>query len=227
MNKNSVTTEDIVYILKHQPYKESQFLAQAWSLKYGKINVFLPKKYPPRYLYRYRVLWQEHPKLKPIELSIEHIHTLVGRNMLASYYVLEWMLTFASEGMENSHLFELFTHTLTKLEHAKTSMDIEKTLRIYERQTLAHLGYGLNASHLDTINEPFISYHPHSGYTGHNNANSFPLHIEKMQLRDILTDQYEQHDSLKIAKQWIQSIVKNLLPHHEWKCKSLYQNITF
>lgn len=224
MNNNEMN--DLVYILKHQPYKENQHIAQAWSLAHGKVSIFLPKKYPPRYLYRYRVQWKTAPKLKILEMNIEHIHTLTGRNMLASYYVLEWMLTFASDHMENSDLFYLFTHTLDALEHADSASDIEKLLRIYERQSLAHLGYGLNASHLDTLEGTYVSYHPHSGYQAHrDNSQSMPPRMTKDQLLDILTDCYELEGSLKLAKKWFQSIVKILLPHHEWKCRLLYQNI--
>lgn len=220
MNEDAV---DVLYILKHQPYKENQYLTQAWSLRHGKISLFLPKKFPPRLLYRYIVEWKETKKYAPLDMQIDYIHILSGKNMLASYYVLEWLLTFSPENIDHPKLFQVFMNTLHDLENSQTSDMIEKTLRIYERKSLELLGYGLHVSQISNLHTPYISYHPQEGYSEHSHSSDVNFHvISKAQLTDILTDQYELDDSLKVAKKWIQSIVKQLLPQHEWKCKSLY-----
>lgn len=214
---------DTAYILKYQAYMENRFMAKIISRKHGKTTIFLPKKYPPRYLYKYSITWQEDKKLKPLEIIPEHIHNLKGPSMLASYYVLEWMLTFATEHTQDFLLFDIFEETLNKLENAYLKNDIEKILRTYERKSLDYLGYGLNSTQLEFVDFPYISYDPLSGYKGHHvQESSTCICLSRKQIHDILTDNYDNSESLHIAKTFIQKIVRSLLPHHVWQCKQLY-----
>lgn len=215
---------DYLYILRHQPHREHQHWAQAFSVLHGKISLFLPKKYPPRYLYCYKVQWMPHTsRLKPIDWETHHIHLLSGPTWLASYYLLEWTLTFLPEQQAHPSIFQLLAESLTALEHYQKKEDIESVLRTYERQTLNALGYGLSLEHIVDIEAPFIHYHPTQGYHGH--AHDGPLCLPKSTLIAILSDDYSDPSVLNHSKKWFQMIVKMLLPHHNWKCKALYHKI--
>lgn len=212
--------QDYVYILKHQPYREQQHWVRAFSLLEGNITFFLPKKYPPRYLYRYEVSWEKHRSPKPTQWDIHHIHLLSGPGTLASYYLLEWIITFIPERHPHPELFRLLAEALIQLEHHQNMEDIERALRVYERRAFNALGYGLSLEHIEHIDHPYISYHPTQGYQGHDHPTETAL--PKATLAAILSDNYTQPEQLKHAKKWFQIIVHMLLPHHQWKCKALY-----
>ena len=217
--------DDIVYVLKYQAYQENYFHTIFWSQHHGKISVFLPKKLTPRYLYQYHITWKKGKSLKPLEMTIRHIHTLQGLALLSSYYVLEFMLTLTSDNNTSTGLSDILACRLAALENVSNTQELERILRIYERQSLAHLGYGLNVAHITDIKEAYICYDPHTGYSGYPIAQPSQLCLPRSTLYCILTDQYDDVLILKSAKKWFQSILALLLPQYQWKCRSLFHRL--
>ena len=214
---------DQAYILTYKEYTTHYYHAVLITKLHGKIKVSFPKYFVPQYCYLYNLQWLNTKYPKAINIQISLIHKLQNLHLLAAFYALEWLDTLSPLNMSNYGLFHMLKITLSSLELAVTNLDIEKALRIYERQSLAHLGYGLNVSHIEHLHSPYISYDPNEGYSEHEYPQGPAWQcLPRAEIYKILTDQYNDLTTLKLSKCWMRFIFKMLLPQHQWQCHSLF-----
>ena len=70
--------------------------------------------------------------------------TFTGERLFCGYYLNELILLSLHRGDPHEKLFDFYENTINQLNN---KCDVEQTLRIFEKNLLQEIGYGLNLTH--------------------------------------------------------------------------------
>jgi DNA repair protein RecO (recombination protein O) len=163
------------FILHRRPYRDSSLLVEAFTRDYGRVGLVargakrgraatagLLEPFQPLL-----ISWAgkgELPTLTNVELS-GAIVELKGDELLGAFYITELMMRLLQRHISHSELFERYAEALGQLARGGT---LEWYLRLFERDLLQELGYGLLLTHTADTGEEIqpqgrYCYHPEAG----------------------------------------------------------------
>lgn len=149
------------FILHHRPYRDSSQLLECVTVMHGRVG--LVARGSRRVASRQRALLQP---FVPVRLSwlrrgelgrLTHVealgpgHALEGQKLLGAFYVNELLLRLLARGDANAEAFSCYSRCLAQLAGAAS---LARTLRVFEFELLAALGYGLELESESATGEP-------------------------------------------------------------------------
>lgn len=173
------------YILHRRPYRDSSLLVEAFSRDYGRVGLVakgakrgrsptagLLEPFQPLL-----ISWSGKGELSTligVELS-GILPDLKGDDLLGAFYINELMMRLLQRHIPHPELYDCYARTLESL---STSGTLEWNLRLFERDLLQEIGYGLLLTHTADTGEVIqpqqqYCYHPERGailYDGFDDA---------------------------------------------------------
>ena len=163
------------YILHRKPYRDTSLLIEAFSRDYGRVGLVargtrgrrsstqaLLQPFQPRLL-----SWSGRGELQTLTASESNgvVSSLAGEAVLSGFYLNELLMRLLPRHDPHSDLYRSYSQTL-QLIH--TGLDNEWALRLFERDLLQELGYGLQLTHEYDGGAPLepsmrYCYHPEFG----------------------------------------------------------------
>lgn len=149
------------FVLHHRPYRDSSQLVECLTSIHGRVG--LVARGSRRAASRQRALLQP---FVPVRLSwlrrgelgrLTHVeaeglgYVLEGQRLLGGFYANELLLRLLARGDPNGDAFSCYSRCLAQL--AGTAA-LARTLRVFEFELLAALGYGLELENDATTGEP-------------------------------------------------------------------------
>ena len=140
------------YVLHSRPYRDTSAIVDLFTLEYGKISavsrgIRRPSSKKKALLQPFIPLhigWQGRTDLKTLTLveSTGHIGLLTGKALICALYANELLQKLLPVFDPHPKLFVYYQYLINAL----VEQDIEIPLRIFERQLLIELGYGVDFS---------------------------------------------------------------------------------
>ncbi len=142
------------YLLHRKPFRDSSLLLEVFSYDYGRIGLIARGARGARSKLRgvlqpYQSLlvsWSGRGEL-PTLTGAEAQNTgsfLQGNALISGFYLNELLMRLLVRHDPHPHLFTLYERTL---QHLVRNQDIDWALRLFERDMLQELGYGLLLTH--------------------------------------------------------------------------------
>lgn len=152
------------YLLHHYPWRETSRVAEIWSREHGRMGLVARGVRRPRSPYRgllqpfmpLLVSWSQRGELgNLVGLETAGQQTpLRGRQLMAAFYLNELALRLLPRQDPQPQLYDSYARTLEALALPGRSAP---ALRIFEKQLLASLGYGLNLERAVTVDAPVLA----------------------------------------------------------------------
>jgi len=142
----------IAYILHKRPYRDSSQIVEVFTRDYGRITLMSRgsrgvKSRSSGLLQLFRPLligWHgrgEMPFLNAIEMAEIKAPALTGKSQISAIYVNELLVYLLHKNDIHADIFDQYHACLYDL---KENSDIELVLRLFEKELLQSLGFGLN-----------------------------------------------------------------------------------
>lgn len=142
------------YIIHSRPFRDSSAILDCISAEHGLISVVARGIKRPRsrwYSYaqpfmRLHMAWIGKSELKTLtQVEANALYPkLAGVKIKLGFYINELLIRLFAEMDPHPQLFDIYDVTLTKLAQSDNPIDDEITLREFEYQLLAELGYGFD-----------------------------------------------------------------------------------
>ncbi|MEZ5564417.1 MAG: DNA repair protein RecO [Gammaproteobacteria bacterium] len=147
------------YILHARSYQETSQILEVLTVEHGRLGLVARGARRPKSPWRsvlqpflpVRLSWVGRGSLYTLRAaeSASFVAALSGLGLMAAFYLNELILNFVRRGDPHPGLFIAYSHALAEL---RGGDDPEPTLRRFELQLLAEVGYGLNLDH-DVLND--------------------------------------------------------------------------
>lgn len=200
-----------VYVLHRRAYRNTSLLVDLFSEQHGCVSVVARSARGPKSRYRGALQaftpmlasWSGKTELKTLNnLELEGApYSLSGKALLCGLYLNELLLRLMHRHDPYPRLYRLYEQTLSGL---NTVHIIEKSLRLFEKNLLNELGYGL-LLHCEAQNgaaiqdQYYYRYHPELGFMRSHEDSAQSLFSGKS-LLDFYHEELENEQSLKDAK---------------------------
>lgn len=146
-----VTTQ-AAYILHKRAYRETSQILEVFTRDYGRLSLMSRGSRSSRsktsgllQLFQPLVIsWQgrgDLPYLSSVEMANCKLPALKARSLLSAIYINELLVYLLHKNDVHEKVFDLYHAVLFALE---SSQQIEQDLRLFERDLLKYLGFGLN-----------------------------------------------------------------------------------
>lgn len=158
------------FVLHHRPYRETSMLVELFTKEHGRISVIArgvrTQKSRIRALIQpfvpLLVSWQGKTELMTLG-SIETNQTpimLKGDCLLSGFYLNELLMRVLHKHDPHPELYTIYHETLLELQSDQLQ---HKTLRLFEKNLLEALGYGLQLQY-DIEPEKYYCFFPEQGF---------------------------------------------------------------
>ncbi len=142
------------FVLSRRPYRETSALLEIFSENHGRVGLVARGAQSPRSKLRglletFRPLllsWSERGELGTLTGAEPALHpsgVLSGESVFCGWYINELLLRMTTRHDPHPALFSQYSHTLSALALSAPGRVHEHALRVFEKQLLAELGYGL------------------------------------------------------------------------------------
>jgi len=175
---NSKVLLEPAYVLHQRPYRDSSLILEVFSHSYGRVGM-VAKGVKGKRKQRQALLqpfiplqmsWTgrgELATLTDVEAS-GAAHQLVGSVLLSSFYINELLTHLLHRHDPHPDLFEYYRYTFSQLDRLNQPQLLQRHLRLFEKQLLQEIGYGLVLEYEVDQGEPIESdrsyrYHPGQG----------------------------------------------------------------
>jgi DNA repair protein RecO (recombination protein O) len=148
---------------------------------------------------------------------------LKGRRLLKGFYLNELLIRLLQKNDPHPELYTIYENTLLKLAEKSASNEFaQKTLRLFEKQLLHQLGYGLHFQQ-DFKDECFYQFYLEEGFKiVTESVASEALIFSGNSLRSFAQDVLEDSNSLKDAKRLMRIVLQSLLGQHPLQSRKLF-----
>jgi len=160
------------YILHSRPFRDSSAILDCISAEHGLISVVARGIKRPRsrwYSYaqpfmRLHMTWIGKGELKTLtQVEADALYPkLMGVKIKLGFYINELLIRLFAEMDPHPQLFEIYDTALIKIAQSDNSIDDETSLREFEYQLLAELGYGFDLEK-EIVPELLYSFEPGVG----------------------------------------------------------------
>ncbi len=149
------------FILHSRPYRNTSLIIEVFTQNHGRQSIvarsarghksrFKGNLQPFVPLFLSYSGQHELKNLIAAELSATP-YDLIGNNMMCGFYLNELLVRLLHKGDEHHKVFHSYTQTLQAL---NDQQQVEIVLRIFEKNLLIELGYGLNLSYEVNTRQP-------------------------------------------------------------------------
>ncbi len=157
------------YILHRYPLSETSLILDVFTQDYGRISLVARGARQPKSRFRgllrpftpLHLSWSGKTELMSLSAAEPStgVYTLTGAALLSGFYLNELLVRLLPRSDPYSHLFTCYQQTLHALQHPDA---LELNLRLFERELLLELGFGLSL-HTEAITGEAV--HPERNYT--------------------------------------------------------------
>lgn len=143
------------FVLHQRPYRETSLLLDVLTQDHGRINL-IAKGVKQKKRSQAGLIQQYQPLLLSWTQGTSSLYTmtaveaggppykLMGESSLCGLYINELMVKLLPIAEADKAIYQAYVQAIEGLQQAAVN---EITLRVFEKQLLAHLGYGLALSH--------------------------------------------------------------------------------
>jgi len=215
----------IAYILHKRPYRETSQILDVFTRAYGRISLLSKGSRSPKakisgvlQLFRPLVIsWQgrgELALLRSVDMADIRPPKLVAKSLLSAMYTNELLVYLLHRNDIHENVFDYYHTCLYSLQE---TADIELVLRLFEKNLLKALGFGLNLA-IDADNgqpiesDRYYVYHFEHGpvqCAGSRSSTSNPVLLGE----SLLAFEQNKLDSSQQCAQ-IKSLMRYVLRHH-------------
>lgn len=227
------------FILHSRAWRETSMMAEVFSRQEGRITLVArgvrtaKKNNSQALLQPYRKImlgWYGKGEMGTVN-SLEagdSEYALQGRRLMSGFYINELTMRLLHRHEPHPELFDAYEHALAKLSRDACE---QATLRIYEKQILRAVGFGLVLDHdirtLDAINhDALYHYQLEAGPSLTSpDSNTMPsVIIHGSTLRSLEKECFEQPRDLAEARSLMRSIIAGILGPKPLASRKLYQS---
>ncbi len=232
------TQSQLAYILHKRAFRDSSQILEVFTRDHGRLALLSRGSRSARsrqggLLQLYRPLligWSgrgEMPLLTAAEAAEIRPPALNGQALISAMYINELITVLLHRHDPNAELFDAYHHCLYGLQ----GEGLESVLRLFEKQLLACLGFGLNleteAEHGGPISaDLYYSYHPEHGaveISGHQSTTAGTPPISGASLLAYAADELESPDTLREIKQLTRSVLGFHLGPRKLRSRDLFR----
>lgn len=214
-----------VYILHHRPYQDTSQILELFTRDHGRLAVMSrgtrgPKSKLKALLQPFNpllVAWTgkgELPLLIKAEPSDQKPLRLTGNALYSAFYINELMMRLLHRHDANEEIFLLYQRVLHILADTK---HLEINLRIFEKQLLQLLGFGLNLLMDMDANEPVKEPLRYAYYIEHGPVLVSDISIDSKQLvlqgKTLLAFENNDLEDEQVRKE-IKSLMRYVLSYY-------------
>jgi len=166
------------YVLHQRPYRDTSLLLEVFSLSYGRVGLVARgvkgKRNQRQALLQpfipLQLSWSGRGELATLT-DVEAggaAHKLVGPVLLSSFYINELLTHLLHRHDPHPDLFEYYRYTFNQLDSLNQPQLLQRHLRLFEKQLLEEIGYGLMLEYELVQGDPIDAnrsyyYHPGQG----------------------------------------------------------------
>ena len=226
------------YILHHRAFRDTSQILEVITPDYGRLSLMSrgsrgAKSRLKNTLQSFRPLiigWSgkgEMPTLTSAEPQQVKLLKLIGKALPSAFYVNELTIKLFHKHDVNNNIYRLYESVIRLLaeEH-----EIEPILRLFEKQLLEELGFGLNLSVNAETGESVLADDEYAYYLEHGSVHlssvsdeSYILRLSGKSLLDLDNNALDSEQSLKDAKRLMRVVLNYYLEGKPIKSRELFR----
>lgn len=223
------------FILHSRPFRDTSLLLELFTPEYGRISALARgvRGKPTRFKVNLQpftpllVSWSGKTDLKTIS-SVEnngpHL-SLAGQALFVGFYVNELLMHLFQRFDPHPELFHDYHGVLLKLQNSTSTLQ-QQALRVFEKQLLRQLGYGI-AFDLDSVNakiqqDKWYWFEIEKGFIQCTHLNSTRPKYAGSELLAIANNDFNDQKVLVTAKKLMRIAFSRLLGNIELKSRELF-----
>ena len=230
--------EQPAYILHHRPFRDTSQIIDVLTRDYGRLSLMSrgsrgAKSRLKSVLQPFNSLlisWSgkgELPTLTSAEPILSSVLSLTGKALPSAFYINELLVNLLHKHDVHERVFYLYESVIKLLADKN---EIEPVLRLFEKQLLEELGFGLNLSVQAETGLPIISEDTYAYYLEHGPVNVAAIHDEQFitklpgsSLLALDQNKLDSDQALKDAKRLMRSILNYYLQGKPIKSRELFR----
>lgn len=216
------------FILHRRYYRETSLIVELFTKDYGRVAAVargtrkagshtagLLQPFTPLL-----VSWYGKGEL----MTLTHVEAngflgaLLGKNLRCGFYLNELIIRFLAKQDAHAQLFEIYKQAIIELQRAANAVD-EKILRLFEKQLLVEIGYGLpteavfnaDASYAFDVSRGFVL------------ANAGQQCFSGKMLNALLSEDFEDSCLLQEIKRVMRLVFSSLLGGRPLQSRKLFE----
>jgi len=224
------------FILHQRPYRETSRLLDVLTEQHGRVSLIAKgvsnnKRSQKGLLQIYQPLlvsWAGYSDLHTLTAveAASPAFFLSGTASLCGLYVNELLVKLLPQHIPEPDLFVAYKQVLAALAAGK---DTEITLRLFEKQLLSHIGYGLVLDHDSETGQKvedhkLYYYRPDTGLFEQSANNEYPI-ISGRSLRHLINESDFDQLSLNEIKKMMRSVIHFYLAGKPLQSRQLFAQI--
>ncbi|MCW8934592.1 MAG: DNA repair protein RecO [Gammaproteobacteria bacterium] len=226
------------YILHHRAFRDTSQILEVITPEYGRLSLMSrgsrgAKSRLKSILQPFRPIligWSgkgEMPTLTAAEPQAVKIFSLTGKALPSAFYVNELIIKLLYKHDVHERVFQLYESIVQLLADKN---EVEPVLRLFEKQLLEELGFGLNLSINAETNEAILADEQYAYYLEHGPVSLSCVHDELYILKlhgksllDLHENRLDSEQSLRDAKRLMRSILNYYLEGKPIKSRELFR----
>ena len=226
------------YILHHRPFRDTSQILDVITRDYGRLSLMSrgsrgAKSRLKSVLQPFNSLivgWSgkgEMPTLTAAESQLTNALILKGKALPSAFYINELTMKLLHKHDVHERIYHLYESIIKLL---ADNHEIEPVLRLFEKQLLEELGFGLNLSVNAETGQPILSNNEYVYYLERGSVNvssvfdeSYILKLSGKSLLDLENNTLDSEQSLKDAKRLMRSILNYYLEGKPIKSRELFR----
>jgi len=230
--------EQPAYILHHRPFRDTSQIIDVLTRDYGRLSLMSrgsrsAKSRQKSTLQPFNSLlisWSgkgELPTLTSAETQTSNTFKLSGKSLLSAFYVNELLVKLLHKHDVHAGIYFLYESVLNLLAE---NGEIEPVLRLFEKQFLEELGFGLNLTVHAETGAPVVADDLYAYYLEHGPVDVASIHddqyVAKLSGASLLAldeNNLSSDQALKDAKRLMRSILNFYLQGKPIKSRELFR----
>jgi len=230
--------EQPAYILHHRPFRDTRQIIDVLTPDHGRLSLMSrgsrsAKSRQKSILQPFNSLilsWSgkgELPTLTSAEAQTSNAFKLSGKALLSAFYVNELLVKLLHKHDVHDGIYYLYESILNLLAE---STEVEPVLRLFEKQLLEELGFGLNLTVHAGTGEDVVAGELYAYYLEHGPVDVASIHDEQYliqlsgeSLLALSENNLSSEQALKDAKRLMRSILNFYLQGKPIKSRELFR----
>lgn len=226
------------YILHHRAFRDTSQILDVITRDHGRLSLMSrgsrgAKSHLKSILQPFTPLiiaWSgkaDMPSLISAEVQPEQKIRLVGRSLPSAFYINELLTKLWHKHDVQENIYQLYRSVIQLL---ADKHEIEPVLRLFEKQLLEELGFGLNLTVIADTNQGIAADVEYAYYIEHGPVDISKVHDELYILKlsgkslmDLHNNHLDSEASLKDAKRLMRSILNYYLNGKPIKSRELFR----
>ena len=231
-----VITPNPCFILHQWPYKESSLILEIFSREYGRVSLVAKgvKRKKSRYAgllnlyWKLLLSWQGKSDLMTLtSVEIDCINDFSNNSAIfAGFYINELIMRLLHKNEPHTDLFAAYDNAVSSLSGTN---DLELILRIFEKNLLKSLGYGIVLDHeiltgKEIREDCYYYFHSDHGPVLNRPESSDYIKVSGKTLFDFNNDNFSDKNSMNEAKALMRYILHKYLDGRPLESRDLYKS---